>query len=81
MALLAGSRRVAVWGVNQNGVLGLGSKADMNVRTATLIPDVFCDQVMSKLKRCQRFAVVCECRGQYPGQNIRPTRARAGTEG
>jgi alpha-tubulin suppressor-like RCC1 family protein len=63
MALLVDSRRVAVWGVNQNGVLGLGSKADMNVRTPTLIPDVFCDQVMRKLRCCRRVAVICGCRG------------------
>ena len=44
MALLADSR-ATVWGVNQNGVLGLGSKADMNVRTPAVIPGVFCHQV------------------------------------
>jgi len=45
LALLDDSRRVAAWGVNQNGVLGLGSKADMNVRSPTFIPGVFCEQV------------------------------------
>ena len=54
MALLADSRRVAVWGVNQNGLLGLGSKANMNVRTPTLIPGVFCDQVIVEVTRWLR---------------------------
>lgn len=39
------SGRLLTWGVNQNGLLGLGSDADMNVRAPEHVPGVSCGQV------------------------------------
>lgn len=44
MAVL-NSGQLLVWGVNQNGLLGLGNKGDMHVRLPTLIKGLSCEQV------------------------------------
>ena len=43
LAVLEGGQLLA-WGANQNGLLGLGSEAEMNARLPTPVPGVSCEQ-------------------------------------
>ena len=44
LALLEGGQTLA-WGANQNGLLGLGGKTEINARRPTLLPGISCEMV------------------------------------
>ena len=56
MALLR-SGAVTVWGPNENGLLGLGSKGPNASRSPTIIPDIAFSQVRTKIHLQQQMSI------------------------
>ena len=60
LAVRAGGR-VAAWGANQNGALGLPSGAPADLGQPTLLEDLRCEQVPALCSRSLCFACYVHC--------------------